>query len=299
MFSVVIPLYNKAAFIARTIERVQAQTWSDFEVLIVDDGSTDGSGSVAGQAMAGDARFRCERVSNGGVSVARNHGARRTGRPWLVFLDADDEWRPEFLQEVARVALARPEAALISTNYFVRRAGEEVPLAVPPGDFSKGVPFFDWALSIGPPIWTSATAVNRKHFEAVHGFEESMTSGEDIHLWVRLLQCGEHFFLHHPLAVYDRGDPDSLSRSLNDKAMASRRLLMRFLAEREQTGEVPRPYVQAVYTIYFVELLKSGRYREAASLAMSARHLPLRSGVVHALRHIRDRARRFQPVLPS
>jgi glycosyltransferase involved in cell wall biosynthesis len=299
MFSIVIPLYNKAAFIARTIGCVRAQTWADFEVLIVDDGSTDGSGQVACEAMSGDPRFRYERVANGGVSAARNEGARHTVRPWLLFLDADDEWRPDFLHEVAQVAMAHPRAALISTNYFVRRANGETPLAVPPGDVTEGVPFFEWALSIGPPIWTSATAVNRIHFDAVHGFEASMTTGEDIHLWVRLLQCGSHFFIHRPLAVYDRGDPDSLSRNLSDKAMASRLLLMRFLAEREQAGQVPRGYVQAVYTIHFVELLKSGRYREAAALAMSPRHMPLRSGMVHLLRHIRDRARRFQPVWPS
>lgn len=255
MFSVVIPLYNKAGFIAKTIRAVQAQRFTHFEVVVVDDGSTDGSGALALEAMAGDARFRYLRVENGGVSSARNRGAAATSKPWLVFLDADDEWFPDFLQALSEAIERRPEAVLVSTNYFVRDARGERPL-----DFgsqeqeSDNYPFFDWVLRVGPPIWTSATAVRRTAFEAAGGFAPSMSMGEDIHLWVRLLRLGPYAFVHRALAVYDRSDATSLSNSVSDKAIASREALIRFLGEQPH---VPRAYRDELCKIHFAELLRS------------------------------------------
>lgn len=257
MFSIVIPLYNKAPFIAKTIRTVQAQRCPEFEVVVVDDGSTDGSGAIALEAMTGDARFRYLRVDNGGVSAARNRGAAVTSRPWLVFLDADDEWLPDFLLGVRDAIERRPDAVLISTNYLVRDHRGERAL-----DFdtdaleSDDYPFFDWALRFGSPIWTSATVVRRSAFNQVGGFATSMNMGEDVHLWVRMLQQGRYAFVHRPLAVYDRGDPASLSHSVSEKALSSRESLIRFLGEQPH---VPSTYRDEFCRIHFTELVRSGR----------------------------------------
>ncbi|MED5619591.1 glycosyltransferase family 2 protein [Ideonella sp. BN130291] len=298
MFSVVIPLYNKAAFIARTIRCVQAQTWTDFEVLIVDDGSTDGGGAVAQQAIQHDGRFRYQYVANSGVSAARNFGAEHTSRPWVVFLDADDEWFPDFLREVAFVVMGKEEAVLVSTNYLVRRGRNEAALDVPGGPVSECVPYFDWALSSGPPIWTSATVISRRHFEAVGGFDRTLCMGEDIHLWVRLMPRGRFFFVHRPLAVYDRSDADSLSMTVSDKAVTSRRALIRFLSGPGRDLAVPRAYVHEICKIHFADLLRARRYREAAVLALSEPYFQWASGLTQLVRHLKQRAAAFHHVLP-
>jgi glycosyltransferase involved in cell wall biosynthesis len=299
MFSVVIPLYNKAAFIARTVRCVQAQTWADFEVLIVDDGSTDGSGAVAQQAIRGDPRFRYEYTANAGVSAARNRGAAHTSRPWVVFLDADDEWLPDFLREVASVVTDHQEAVLVSTNYLVRQGRSEAALEVPGnGPVSECVPYFDWALTVGPPIWTSATVVSRQHLVAVGGFDRALCMGEDIHLWTRLIPRGPYFFVHRPLAVYDRSDTDSLSNTVSDKAVVSRMALIRFLSNAGRELAVPSAYVQEICKIHFSDLLRARRYREAAVLALSEPYFQWTSGIRQLARHLKQRARTLHHVLP-
>jgi serine O-acetyltransferase len=265
MFSIVIPLFNKARFVEATIRSVQAQRFADFEVLIVDDGSTDGSGEIARHAIEGDERFRYLHTPNGGVSAARNRGAAHTTRPWLVFLDADDEWHADFLATVAEVLRSRPDAVIVSTNYEVRSPGALARAALPVAadQLTESPPFYDWALKWAPPVWTSATAVRRDDFAAVGGFDDSLVVGEDIHLWVRLLPRGAHLFVHRPLAVYERADLASLGRSANDKALASRLRLIEFLDAEVRGGRVPANYRDEFCKIHYAELLRVGRRREA------------------------------------
>jgi glycosyltransferase involved in cell wall biosynthesis len=263
MFSIVIPLYNKGPFIEGTLRSVQAQTFGDFEVAVVDDGSTDDGGEIARRAIEGDPRFRYVRRSNAGVSATRNHGARLTSRPWLVFLDADDEWRPQ--GGVRRVDFGVDET--VSEDY----------------------PFFDWSLRASSPVWTSATAVRRGPFEAVGGFDEAMTLGEDIHLWIRLISQGSYALLHRPLAVYDRGDPASLSRTINRRGVQSRLRLIGFLEAQRRLGHVPAAYLRAICEIHFCDLLAAGAYRQAMGFLLTERAAPHARALRHLARHARHR----------
>ncbi len=122
-FSVVVPLYNKAKYVARAVRSLRAQAFADFEVIVIDDGSTDTSLAVATEAAKGDTRFRFVFQPNGGVSRARNAAIALARAPWLAFLDADDEWLPTYLQTIAVVTQAHPEAVLVSTDYIDRTAG--------------------------------------------------------------------------------------------------------------------------------------------------------------------------------
>src|SRR6185312_7639068 len=94
LVSVVLPLYNKAPFITRALDSIAAQTYRNFEAIIVDDGSTDGSGDIA--ASYPDPRFRVIRQTNAGPGAARNRGVDEAKGEVLAFLDADDEWLPGF-----------------------------------------------------------------------------------------------------------------------------------------------------------------------------------------------------------
>ena len=112
--SVVVPLYNKAAYITRCLESICQQTFDDFEVLAVDDGSTDGSGEVA--ARTADRRIRVISQRNAGEGAARNRGITEARAELIAFLDADDAWEPGFLQAVIQLSQRYPEAGLFATG---------------------------------------------------------------------------------------------------------------------------------------------------------------------------------------
>lgn len=114
--SIVMPVYNTGSFLRGTVGSVLAQTFRDFELLLVDDGSTDGSGAVCDELAAADPRVRVLHQSNGGICRARNAGIfAATGR-WLAFSDHDDHWEPEYL-ELALAAAARTGASLVKVNH--------------------------------------------------------------------------------------------------------------------------------------------------------------------------------------
>ena len=115
--SVVIPLYNKAPYIGRALDSALAQTFADFEVIVVDDGSTDGGGEVV--AARGDRRVRLIAQANAGPGAARNRGLSAASGEYISFLDADDEWLPGFLAaSVARLDGQGPEVAAACSGYF-------------------------------------------------------------------------------------------------------------------------------------------------------------------------------------
>ena len=99
MISVIITLYNKTAYIERALRSVLNQTYQDFEIVVVDDGSTDGGGDIVSRLP--DPRIRLVRQRNAGAGTARNRGIRESRGEWIAMLDGDDEWRPGFLRAVA------------------------------------------------------------------------------------------------------------------------------------------------------------------------------------------------------
>lgn len=111
LISVVIPLYNKAHTIGRTLGTVMRQTFQDFEVVIVNDGSTDDGTNVIRKNFT-DSRIRIIDQENAGVSMARNRGVDEAKGKWIAFLDGDDEWHPEYLNEMQKLIVKYPEAGL-------------------------------------------------------------------------------------------------------------------------------------------------------------------------------------------
>ena len=115
--SVIIPLFNKAPFIERALRSVAAQTFADFEIIVVDDGSTDGGLTIVEKFT--DARLRIVRQENAGPGAARNRGLREANGEYVAFLDADDEWFPDYLQEsLNRLAEFGEQVAAISSGYI-------------------------------------------------------------------------------------------------------------------------------------------------------------------------------------
>ncbi|MFM1841634.1 MAG: hypothetical protein RLZZ490_365, partial [Cyanobacteriota bacterium] len=118
-FSIVIPLYNKATAVSDTLASVLAQTLTDFDVLIIDDGSTDGSADVvkAWLKSTGDNRFQCLPQGNAGVSATRNRGIELTQADYLIFLDADDLWAPTHLAHIQALINQFPQAGAYATAF--------------------------------------------------------------------------------------------------------------------------------------------------------------------------------------
>lgn len=137
--SVVIPLYNKAPYIARALASVITQTCQGFEVIVIDDGSTDGGAEIV--RRLDDTRIRVIRQENRGVSAARNRGIESARTDFIAFLDADDEWMPTHLEALLRLRDRSPHAGAYGTAYLIKRA--DLAIQVPSID-ADGIPPEPW-----------------------------------------------------------------------------------------------------------------------------------------------------------
>lgn len=189
MISVVIPLYNKEQSIPSTLQSVLKQTYQDFEIVIVNDGSTDHS--VEEVAKVTDPRIRLIHQNNAGVSAARNRGIEEARGEYIAFLDADDEWKPDYLKTQYELTQKYPECKVFACNYeFKDTQGKVTPTIIRKLLFKNedGIlsNYFEVASCSNPPLWTSAVMVNKKALEAIGGFPVGIKSGEDLLTWVRL-----------------------------------------------------------------------------------------------------------------
>lgn len=188
-FSVIIPLYNKEREIKRAIRSVLAQTVKDFELIIIDDGSTD-NGPARVQEF-NDSRIKLISQKNRGVSAARNRGIAEAKNELISFLDADDEWAADYLETIRRLREKYPDAGLYATNYhIITRQGylKEPNIKVIPASSWEGlIPDYFKSASLGrPPVCTSASTIPQKIFYIVGYFKEGETMGEDLDLWARI-----------------------------------------------------------------------------------------------------------------
>lgn len=187
--TVVIPLFNKEKHIRRAIESVLKQTFQSFEIIVVDDGSTDNGAEVVRGIK--DPRIRLIQQSNAGVSAARNKGIEAAKGELIAFLDADDEYKPLFLETILRLHARYPEAGIFSTAYvYVADQNKVIFLkyrTIPSAPWEGLLPnYFESVLLDSPLVWTSATAISRRVVDVVGGFPIGERLGEDLDLWMRI-----------------------------------------------------------------------------------------------------------------
>lgn len=182
-FSVVIPLYNKQNYIAATLQSVLAQTFTDFEVIIVNDVSTDNSVAVA--QSVNDTRIHIiNHEKNRGLSASRNTGIVNTSAAYVAFLDADDIWKPEFLESIHQLINDYPEADLFGTNYDeIHPGGITIHHFV---SIKTGIITDFFRKELNQHIYCfSSFCVRKKAFEKIGLFSENITMGEDVDFNVR------------------------------------------------------------------------------------------------------------------
>lgn len=196
-FSVVIPLYNKRNSIKSTIESVLAQSYTDFELLVVDDGSTDGSADVV--RLFNDSRLHLITKINGGVSSARNEGIRNAKYDYVAFLDADDLWDKDFLYEINKLIADFPDAGIWGTNYScVTHIGVNAnPNFLPYSYRGYVVPW-----NIGQIYWTGSVVCKKSSLLSISCFDERIVYGEDIDVWFRVVLEGGAAFYNRSYAFY-------------------------------------------------------------------------------------------------
>lgn len=197
--SVVIPLYNKVKEIERTIRSVAQQSVQPLEIIVVDDGSTDGSAEVV-EAM-GLPQVKLVRQNNRGVSAARNRAMEMAQGEWIALLDGDDYWLDGYLSNAEQMIEYFPAAGAIGTAFFVDDGKR-----LTAGDYPEkygAVNFFRESMSQYVLI-PSATIVRRDLALAMGGFPEGMRMAEDQYLWTKIARTAQVAFIPLPLVVYSR-----------------------------------------------------------------------------------------------
>lgn len=198
-FSVVIPLYNKADTILRTLRSVEAQSFREFELIVVDDGSSDEGVSLV-EPYKTTIPLRVIRQANAGVSAARNRGAAEAHGRYVVFLDADDEWMPTFLDELHRIVERFPAAKVIGTNYEQKNLDRII--SGIDRDIREEVDFFaEWPYR--SPVHTSSVAIRKDLFDRVGGFVVGHRYYEDAELLYKLALMTKFHLSRRVLCCYN------------------------------------------------------------------------------------------------
>lgn len=202
MFSVVIPLYNKAHTINSTLRSVLFQTYTQFEIVIVNDGSTDNWREVVSQLR--DDRIRIIDQKNSGVSAARNTGVLFSNHHYIAFLDGDDEWKPNYLSTIKEAIERFPNAGMFCSAGIVRNPDgkEKYRIAKKYRGEIRKIDFFE-----NPHVFlhTSATVVSKDVFNQTSGFPLGMTRNEDYALFFSLALITQVIYCGYPLSYYIGG----------------------------------------------------------------------------------------------
>lgn len=310
--SVVIPLYNKAAYVARAVTSVLSQTRVPREVIVVDDGSTDDGARIVDGL--GSSIVRTVRQPNQGPGVARNTGLLHASGDWVALLDADDVWLPNHLEEIAQLIATYPDAALVSTRYTKAPAGT---IGVLSSDTSvrqrREINYFmEGARDRG--IVSSSTCALKRHVANGLGGFGSYRYGEDVAFWARVALDYKIVASDRVTAVYVRntGGPTELRPPEADTELSSISAVGPVFevleVERNARGwkcyprEV-REFMDSWLLVYLRSNVYKRNFRRAHSIAefmtwqwnvaaMAWRTAALFPGVLSAALRTRDRLRR-------
>ena len=224
MVSVVIPAFNMALFVRDAVESVFNQTYTDYELIIVDDGSSDNTEEIL-QLYAG--RIRYFKQTNAGVSAARNRGIQEAKADYVAFLDADDLWLPDKLELQMQAFDNQKDLALVACGYSVRgRDGKIVIRDVLRKNYPTRKELFQ-ALSICQliPGCASGVVVKKKCFSEVGNFDTTLRVGEDWDMWLRVVSQYNAYFIEQILVVIRQANNDKTNRTAKDEEYYVQRVI--------------------------------------------------------------------------
>ena len=230
-FSVVIPLYNKQNSIVSTLQSVLAQTYQNFEIVVVDDGSTDDSARIVEEfireameanrqsPIANRPSIRLVRKPNGGVCSARNRGIQEAKYDYIALLDGDDLWDEHYLEEQVKLIQDFPEAKMWGINFAEISEGKLIrtlPTGLPEGYRGYVENYFQIPGRISDLYCSSSVVIQKEVFDKVGYFDERIKYAEDSDMWFRIIATYSVAFYDRYMAFYQY---DAENRALNRKIM--------------------------------------------------------------------------------
>lgn len=279
MFSIIIPLYNKAPYLEKAIRSVAAQTFQDFELIVIDDGSRDEGFKIVEQLfdsltppLGGWGAFR---QPNAGVSSTRNNGVAMAKYDYIAFLDADDWWEPNFLEEMKGLIASYPEAGIYGSSYYKVKDGQNIraKIGVEEGFQAGLINYFQvYAKTMWMPLWTGATIIKKSIFNENKGFKPALKLGEDFDLWVRVAIKHSVAFLNKPLAYYNQDVEQETRGVVDDKIYNPKTFVtfnFEFLAEEEYKNKDLKLLLDKLRVISLLRYRLQGAYKEEVSSIIS------------------------------
>lgn len=266
-FSVIIPLYNKAPYVRKTVESVLGQTFDDYELIIIDNGSNDGSNKIVAGFI--DPRIRTVHLEeNIGVSNARNKGVSLSTAPYITFLDADDWWEPTFLEEMRGLIERHPDAGIYGTGYYIVKNGKKrvAPIGVEEGFTEDEINYCAvYAKTLCMPLTSITAAMPRSIFDEMGGFKSHLKLGEDFDLWVRIALRHKAVFLNKPLSNYNQ-DVDVTYRGTHHLRDPKEHMLwnLGYLETEEKINPDYKQLIDNLRTYSLLPYLLTRQYRSAA-----------------------------------
>jgi glycosyltransferase involved in cell wall biosynthesis len=189
--SVITPAYNVEPYLADAVRSALAQTFDDLEILIIDDGSTDGTAEVARRCAATDPRVRVFHKPNGGISTARNLALQQARGQFIAILDSDDLWEPEYLEAQIGILQSRPDVAIVTGNGWFLGGAFNGQLARPCPD-TRRQPDLAAMLEDETAVFIMSV-FHRELVDTIGGFDESLRTNEDYDYWLRAACAGFRF----------------------------------------------------------------------------------------------------------
>ncbi len=275
MFSIIMPLYNKAKEVKASVNSVLRQTETDFELLVIDDGSTDDSLPIV--KSISDPRIRVVHQENAGVSAARNRGIQEARHRYLAFIDADDMWKPDFLTRIRALIHKFPQAGAYATAFTFVDGDKQWPAQIR-GTKDKPVlirDYFAVASKGDLPIISSCVCIPREVLQRVGPFPEEQKQGEDQDMWARI-------GLNYPIAL----DPacsayyiQAASNRVSVEVIPDRELpFSKLLQQQLDNNQIPRDKRRSVadyiagHLLHIAQLnVRAGRRQLARSLLADGR----------------------------
>lgn len=238
--SVVIPVHNKEPHIERCLASVLGQTYEDFEVVLIDDASTDGSARAMQRLRDSRIRIFERRVPGPGGYEARNLGIAEARGEWIAFLDADDEWNLDHLARTSDLMVRFPSADVLSCGWIThaslssRSTDGYYSVNATRGDHSYDIHDF---IRGARPIWTSVATVRRRRLMDVGGFDESWKHGGDTALWLKLFLTGSVGAWYSGLgAIYFKDSVNMVTKDLDQTESPAARVVQHYLSSHPSSS---------------------------------------------------------------
>jgi len=275
LVSVVIPVFNGATFVARAVDSVLAQTCKDFEIIVVDDGSTDDTQAVLDR-LAKRSGIICLHQKNAGPAQARNLGIKLASGEYIAFLDCDDIWFPEKLEEQLAILRGNSQLGLVHSNYEVIDPTGRVIHRMRAGHSRKALHI---AFTGGQAPLLSTTLISRALLERVGGFDPNLWVSEDSDLGIRLydvakFECIDRVLVHKFRQIHGYWDIPCDERTQREKVLSSRERFLKRLQSRPTLNKQQRVALNREWCSYY--LLKGafeerqGRWAEARKQYLAA-----------------------------